>query len=185
MVRRIARIRALRARTRYPRTSSTLPATTGYGQLRNRPSERQCPTPTSLCLHDGTGTCSNCCQPNRNVPNANAGSEPCGDGDRTLPRHHERTASGAVAAFVTTPFDVGKTRRQVCHHTGGAAKDTSKGIRPEEIEMPKFLAHIHREEGAGGLFKGWAAQCLKIAPACAIMISCYELSKKFADDMNQ
>jgi solute carrier family 25 protein 39/40 len=51
--------------------------------------------------------------------------------------------------------------------------------------MPKFLAHIYREQGASGLFKGWAARCLKIAPACAIMISCYELGKKFADDLNQ
>jgi solute carrier family 25 protein 39/40 len=94
-------------------------------------------------------------------------------------------ASGAVAAFVTTPFDVGKTRQQVFQHTGEATKDATKALRPEEQSMPRFLGHIYREQGASGLFKGWAARCLKIAPACAIMISCYELGKKMAGDINE
>jgi solute carrier family 25 protein 39/40 len=94
-------------------------------------------------------------------------------------------ASGAVAAFVTTPFDVGKTRQQVFKHAGETARDATKGLRPEEQTMPRFLAHIYREQGIPGLFKGWSARCLKIAPACAIMISCYELGKKMANDMNE
>ncbi|KAF2827388.1 mitochondrial carrier [Ophiobolus disseminans] len=94
-------------------------------------------------------------------------------------------ASGAVAAFVTTPFDVGKTRQQVYRHAGEATKEAGKAMRAEEQTMPKFLAHIYREQGAPGLFRGWAARCLKIAPACAIMISCYEIGKKMASDMNQ
>lgn len=94
-------------------------------------------------------------------------------------------ASGAVAAFVTTPFDVGKTRQQVYRHSGDTVKDASKVLRPEEQNMPRFLAHIYREQGAAGLFKGWGARCLKIAPACAIMISCYEFGKRMANDMNQ
>ncbi|CAO2656107.1 Nn.00g049100.m01.CDS01 [Neocucurbitaria sp. VM-36] len=94
-------------------------------------------------------------------------------------------ASGAVAAFVTTPFDVGKTRQQITRHMGDAAKDVAKSTRPEDQAMPRFLMHIYREQGFPGLFKGWAARCLKIAPACAIMISCYEFSKKMALDMNE
>ncbi|KAL6707387.1 Carrier protein, mitochondrial [Coniothyrium glycines] len=93
--------------------------------------------------------------------------------------------SGAVAAFVTTPFDVGKTRQQVVRHIGEAAHDASQSTRPENQTMPRFLMHIYREQGLPGLFKGWAARCLKIAPACAIMISCYEFSKKIALDMNE
>jgi solute carrier family 25 protein 39/40 len=93
--------------------------------------------------------------------------------------------SGAVAAFVTTPFDVGKTRQQVARHMGETAKDIANSTRPEDQSMPRFLAHIYREQGMPGLFKGWAARCLKIAPACAIMISCYEFSKKMALDMNE
>ena len=101
--------------------------------------------------------------------------------------------SGAVAAFVTTPFDVGKTRQQVYHHAGDdavsavAAKEAAKAgkIVPEEMSMPRFLMHIAREEGFNGLFKGWAARCLKVAPACAIMISTYEVGKKWAKNVNE
>jgi solute carrier family 25 protein 39/40 len=97
--------------------------------------------------------------------------------------------SGAIAAFVTTPFDVGKTRQQVVKH--GAAMDTSiaasqaaKTLAPEELPMPRFLWHIFKEQGMSGLFRGWTARCLKVAPACAIMISSYEIGKKMAGGIN-
>ncbi|KAI8939732.1 hypothetical protein NX059_003478 [Plenodomus lindquistii] len=93
--------------------------------------------------------------------------------------------SGGVAAFVTTPFDVGKTRQQITRHAGEAVSKAAHTARPEDQAMPRFLMHIYREQGLPGLFKGWAARCLKIAPACAIMISCYEFSKKMALDMNE
>ena len=91
--------------------------------------------------------------------------------------------SGAIAAFVTTPFDVGKTRQQVMRHTAESLK--SGVVRPEDLSMPRFLWHIFQEQGASGLFKGWGARCLKVAPACAIMISSYELGKRMASDMNE
>jgi solute carrier family 25, member 39/40 len=101
-------------------------------------------------------------------------------------------SSGAVAAFVTTPFDVGKTRQQVFKHTEDeAAASVSKAAReagqklPEEMSMPRFLAHIFKEEGMSGLFRGWAARCMKVAPACAIMISSYEVGKRWARTMNE
>ncbi|KAG9793432.1 putative mitochondrial glutathione transporter SLC25A39 [Exophiala dermatitidis] len=101
--------------------------------------------------------------------------------------------SGAVAALVTTPFDVGKTRQQVHHHAGddassrAAAREIAKQGKhiPEELSMPRFLYHILKEEGMRGLFKGWAARCLKVAPACAIMISSYEVGKKWAKKINE
>lgn len=92
--------------------------------------------------------------------------------------------SGAVAAFVTTPFDVGKTRRQVFEHSGDELVKASRKV-PEELSMPRFLAHIFKEEGMAGLFKGWAARCMKVAPACAIMISSYEVGKRWAKSMNE
>ncbi|KIW44741.1 uncharacterized protein PV06_03191 [Exophiala oligosperma] len=103
------------------------------------------------------------------------------------------SVSGAVAAFVTTPFDVGKTRQQVYHHAGDdapsvvAAKQLAKQgkLIPEELSMPRFLYHIFHEEGMAGLFKGWAARCMKVAPACAIMISSYEVGKKWARRVNE
>lgn len=94
--------------------------------------------------------------------------------------------SGAVAAIVTTPFDVGKTRQQVLDDHKKKPSRAAKGFpRPEERSMPRFLYHIWKEEGAAGLFRGWAARCLKVAPACAIMISSYEIGKKMARNMNE
>jgi solute carrier family 25, member 39/40 len=93
-------------------------------------------------------------------------------------------SSGAVAAFVTTPFDVGKTRRQVFKHSGDEALKAGEKL-PEELSMPRFLAHIFKEEGMAGLFRGWAARCMKVAPACAIMISSYEVGKRWARSMNE
>lgn len=57
-------------------------------------------------------------------------------------------------------------------------------IPAEERSMPRFLYQIWADEGLAGLFRGWAARCLKVAPACAIMISSYEISKKMAKSMN-
>ena len=105
--------------------------------------------------------------------------------------------SGAIAALVTTPFDVGKTRQQVITHASDISSQNSStkagissakltnGITPEERIMPRFIYHIWKTEGLPGLFRGWAARCLKVAPACAIMISSYELGKKMALDVNE
>jgi solute carrier family 25, member 39/40 len=105
--------------------------------------------------------------------------------------------AGAFAALVTTPFDVGKTRQQVIRYqkrsAGSAAAvsslvnavASSKGrVLPEELNMPRFLMHIFRTEGTSGLFRGWAARCLKVAPACAIMITVYEIGKKVSAERN-
>jgi solute carrier family 25 protein 39/40 len=97
--------------------------------------------------------------------------------------------SGAVAAIVTTPFDVGKTRRQVHEHSrpAGPHDGNARGhlnIAAGERSMPRFLYQIWADEGIAGLFRGWAARCLKVAPACAIMISSYEIGKKMAKSMN-
>ena len=108
-------------------------------------------------------------------------------------------ASGAVASVVTTPFDVGKTRQQVfvhakdlgCEEPGAGAaarvkKVAAKGeLLPEDRSMPRFLYHILKTEGLPGLFRGGVARCLKVAPACAIMISSYEIGKKMAHNANQ
>lgn len=93
--------------------------------------------------------------------------------------------SGGIASIVTTPFDVGKTRQQVYRQAGDAAPNSAaqapaQTLAPEDRSMPRLLAHIYREEGVRGLFRGCTARVLKVAPACAIMISTYELGKKWA-----
>ena len=94
--------------------------------------------------------------------------------------------SGAVASIVTTPFDVGKTRQQVFRHANDTGLGTGTGaLSADNNSMLRLVWNIFKEEGAAGLFKGWAARCLKVAPACAIMISSYEMGKKLATDMKK
>ena len=98
--------------------------------------------------------------------------------------------SGAFASVITTPFDVGKTRQQVYAHAAGTepsgqTERSAAALRPEQRSMPRFLFHIWKEEGMSGLFRGGAPRMLKVAPACAIMISSYEVGKKAARRMNQ
>jgi solute carrier family 25 protein 39/40 len=68
-----------------------------------------------------------------------------------------------------------------------SAREAAKAGKhiPEELHITQFLRHIYAEEGIAGLFKGWAARCMKVAPACAIMISSYELGKKWAKTQNE
>jgi solute carrier family 25 protein 39/40 len=93
-------------------------------------------------------------------------------------------SSGAVASIVTTPFDVGKTRRQVFVEAASSS-GAEKILAPEERSMPKFLWHIFRTEGVAGLFRGWIPRTLKVAPACAIMISSYEVGKRAFRSVNE
>ena len=65
-------------------------------------------------------------------------------------------ASGTLAAFLTQPFDVSKTRRQV--YSGA---DVTSTVR--------LMGMIRQEEGIRGLWKGFVPRMLKVAPACAIM----------------
>lgn len=93
--------------------------------------------------------------------------------------------SGAVASILTMPFDVGKTRQQVFKDSPHPTNGPARILAPEERSMPKFLWHIFKTEGAAGLWKGWVARTLKVAPACAIMISCYEVGKRMARSVNE
>ncbi|KAG0303426.1 hypothetical protein BGZ98_006665 [Dissophora globulifera] len=74
--------------------------------------------------------------------------------------------SGMIAATLTTPFDVAKTRRQV---------DLNQ---PVHTQMSKLMQAIVQEEGYRGLWRGLTARVAKVAPSCAIMISSYEIGKK-------
>jgi solute carrier family 25 protein 39/40 len=76
--------------------------------------------------------------------------------------------SGITAATITHPFDVAKTRIQTVH------------LRETCCESGKVFASlrmIYEQNGLNGLTAGLQPRIVKIAPSCAIMISCYEAGK--------
>jgi solute carrier family 25 protein 39/40 len=81
--------------------------------------------------------------------------------------------SGAIAATLTIPFDVIKTRKQVDLHAGIAMAPSS---------LLDQLLHIYRTEGISGMTRGIVPRVAKVSPACAIMISSYEVSKRLLHD---
>nr|XP_057904546.1 probable mitochondrial glutathione transporter SLC25A39 isoform X1 [Doryrhamphus excisus] len=89
-------------------------------------------------------------------------------------------ASGAVAAILTLPFDVVKTRRQIqlgeMDALGVPFKKTSSTWT--------IMKEIWREVGYRGLFAGFMPRVIKVAPACAVMISTYEFGKAFFQKIN-
>mmetsp|Transcript_23350 Transcript_23350/g.30286 ORF Transcript_23350/g.30286 Transcript_23350/m.30286 type:complete len:400 (-) Transcript_23350:883-2082(-) len=80
-------------------------------------------------------------------------------------------SAGALAALLTTPFDVVKTRRMVQSHIGAPSTNNLN------FSTVTLLAHIARNEGPSALFSGSIPRLLKVAPACAIMIATYETAK--------
>eukprot|EP00549_Striatella_unipunctata_P023109 CAMPEP_0118687654 /NCGR_PEP_ID=MMETSP0800-20121206/8501_1 /TAXON_ID=210618 ORGANISM="Striatella unipunctata, Strain CCMP2910" /NCGR_SAMPLE_ID=MMETSP0800 /ASSEMBLY_ACC=CAM_ASM_000638 /LENGTH=341 /DNA_ID=CAMNT_0006584859 /DNA_START=226 /DNA_END=1251 /DNA_ORIENTATION=+ len=92
-------------------------------------------------------------------------------------------AAGMIAAACTTPFDVVKTRRQVTPTTTTtttAVCDCGVGtvaLNEAELNTFAYMWRIYQTEGLGALWQGNAARMFKVAPACAIMITCYEIGK--------
>ncbi|KAI0361691.1 mitochondrial carrier [Trametes cingulata] len=72
--------------------------------------------------------------------------------------------SGTTAALLTSPFDVLKTRRQAMLMS--ATSKTTSSI--------PLLLEIIRTEGVSALYAGIVPRITKIAPACGIMIACFE-----------
>lgn len=73
------------------------------------------------------------------------------------------SVAGAVAAGITTPFDVLKTRMQI---------DT-EGKRT----LTETMKHVYQTAGYRGFFLGLGPRAARAAPACAIVIASYELLK--------
>lgn len=86
--------------------------------------------------------------------------------------------SGTIAAVLTLPFDVVKTHRQI--ELGEAAVHQHKKLTSTWI----IIAELYRRRGISALFAGIAPRVIKVAPACAIMITIYESGKSFFRNRN-
>lgn len=82
--------------------------------------------------------------------------------------------SGSIASIVTLPFDVVKTRRQV-----ELGELQAMNLSCQGSSTFRCMRLIVAEQGVSGLFAGFLPRLIKVAPACAIMISTYEFGKAF------
>eukprot|EP00983_Pelagomonas_calceolata_P077836 1154034-Pelagomonas_calceolata.AAC.1 len=81
------------------------------------------------------------------------------------------TAAGAAAAAATTPFDVVKTRIQTATRSGGGDA--------KAVSALGVMRQVYTEGGVAGLFVGLGPRAVRCAPACAIVVACYELFKSW------
>lgn len=89
--------------------------------------------------------------------------------------------SGSLAAIATCPFDVIKTHQQIEFgekfiYPNGNGNGTKK---KKLTSMKTTMTNIIKASGYRGFFAGLAPRLFKVAPACAIMISTYEVGKQF------
>lgn len=80
--------------------------------------------------------------------------------------------SGTTAALATSPFDVLKTRRQSLLMSGSLGTSASGS---QTVGIVSVLKEIVATEGVGALYAGIMPRIAKIAPACGIMIACFEV----------
>lgn len=81
-----------------------------------------------------------------------------------------------IAAFLTTPFDVVKTHKQI--ELGEKMIYTDRPNAPSDRVLPT-MQRIYQTSGIKGLYAGVLPRLLKVAPACAIMIASFEYGKSF------
>lgn len=82
--------------------------------------------------------------------------------------------AGSIAGVLTLPFDVLKTRTQM-----NVDRVATGGMDASRRSTFKHMAEICQKEGITALFQGLLPRVGRVAPACAIMISSYELVKHY------
>jgi solute carrier family 25 protein 39/40 len=94
--------------------------------------------------------------------------------------------AGGLAAGATTPFDVVKTRMQIAtpsqqQQQGALGSSSSSSGRGggRGIRVFNILRDVYAREGVEGMFSGLKPRAARAAPACAIVISVYELLKSY------
>uniref|UniRef100_A0A8D8WPA8 Solute carrier family 25 member 40 n=1 Tax=Cacopsylla melanoneura TaxID=428564 RepID=A0A8D8WPA8_9HEMI len=83
--------------------------------------------------------------------------------------------AGGLAAFVTTPFDIVKTLRQI----QVAENEIMRSPPTRSQSTRRILNQLLADKGYRALFTGLAPRLIKVAPSCAIMITSYEMGKRY------
>lgn len=83
-----------------------------------------------------------------------------------------------IAAFITAPFDVVKTHKQI--EFGEKVLYADKPVKSlPKVGTLAILRKIFQQHGMKGIFAGVVPRVVKVAPACAIMITSFEYGKAF------
>jgi solute carrier family 25 protein 39/40 len=85
--------------------------------------------------------------------------------------------AGGLAAGATTPFDVVKTRMQIA--TPSQQQQQQGLCGSGGIRVFRILKDVYHKEGVEGMYSGLKPRAARAAPACAIVISVYELLKSY------
>jgi len=88
--------------------------------------------------------------------------------------------AGSVAGTLTLPFDVVQTHKQI---EMGEADFKLKGSGSSTTR--EIMRKVYSQTGIHGLFTGLVPRIIKVAQACAIMISTYEYGKSFFTNYNR
>ncbi|KAL1490784.1 hypothetical protein ABEB36_013421 [Hypothenemus hampei] len=86
--------------------------------------------------------------------------------------------SGSIAATLTVPFDVVKTHQQIEFGTE-LLNEQGKPIARKARTTTNIFRDIYNQHGIRGFYTGLTPRLIKVAPACAIMISSFEYGKVF------
>lgn len=108
-----------------------------------------------------------------------AGSAPPSTNDVFWANAVSGSIAGGLAAGATTPFDVVKTRMQTAATPlppGGPAERVAC-LAARRLGTLDMLRTIWHTEGSAGLFAGVGPRVARAMPACAIVMSTYEVVK--------
>lgn len=97
--------------------------------------------------------------------------------------------SGSVAALLTHPFDVVKTKLQTqgssnTHHSSRRLSGSLRSSKAPTVNIWSTFRHILHQEGAKGLWKGLSPRTAKVAPACGVMIASFEVVGRALADLD-
>ena len=81
--------------------------------------------------------------------------------------------SGAVAAAITTPIDVAKTRLMLLQ-VGDSTSSTNSTTSTNKVGLLRAISEIYRSEGMRGLFRGIGPRVMWISIGGSVFFGAYE-----------
>ena len=95
-------------------------------------------------------------------------------------------SAGAIASYVTNPLDLAKLRLQIARMDDVTASSSSRPVHDKAVTQEvrasnntfRMLAHVFRQEGVRGLYRGAFTRVLFHMPSTAITLACYDECKK-------